>query len=65
MFDVLRILPSQFFVVRIVSSQDGNIPSGEAFVRQFLIGQRFFKREFGHYCKEVCIRTYVWVDGWV
>lgn len=31
---------------------DGNIPSGEAFVRQFLYGQRFFKSEFGEICKE-------------
>ncbi|CAH1250253.1 MAN2C1 [Branchiostoma lanceolatum] len=31
---------------------DGNIPSGEAFVRQFLFGQKFFKKEFGAYCKE-------------
>eukprot|EP00731_Ephydatia_muelleri_P024288 Em0016g559a len=31
---------------------DGNIPSGESFVRQFLVGQRFFKEEFGAYCKE-------------
>ena len=30
---------------------DGNVPSGEAFVRQFLYGQRFFKKEFGSYCK--------------
>lgn len=29
---------------------DGNIPSGEAFVRQFLYGQRFFKKEFGSIC---------------
>ena len=33
--------------------QDGNIPSGEAFVRQFLIGQKFFKEEFGSYCSVV------------
>ncbi|KAL3883418.1 hypothetical protein ACJMK2_029685 [Sinanodonta woodiana] len=31
---------------------DGNIPSGEAFVRQFLFGQRFFQQEFGLTCKE-------------
>lgn len=31
---------------------DGNIPSGESFVRQFLLGQMFFKEQFGHYCKE-------------
>jgi len=29
---------------------DGNIPSGESFVRQFLYGQKFFKKEFGSYC---------------
>lgn len=33
--------------------QDGNIPSGESFVRQFLIGQKFFKEEFGAYCSVV------------
>ena len=32
---------------------DGNIPSGEAFVRQFMLGQQFFKKEFGMHCKEV------------
>uniref|UniRef100_A0A8C1SDX2 Alpha-mannosidase 2C1 n=1 Tax=Cyprinus carpio TaxID=7962 RepID=A0A8C1SDX2_CYPCA len=31
---------------------DGNLPSGESMVRQFLHGQNFFKVEFGHYCKE-------------
>ncbi|KAG7473386.1 hypothetical protein MATL_G00095190 [Megalops atlanticus] len=31
---------------------DGNLPSGEAMVRQFLEGQRFFHKEFGSYCKE-------------
>lgn len=31
---------------------DCNIPSGEALVRQFLTGQRFFKQEFGAYCNE-------------
>ncbi|XP_038562144.1 alpha-mannosidase 2C1 [Micropterus salmoides] len=31
---------------------DGNLPSGESMVRQFLEGQRFFNHEFGIYCKE-------------
>lgn len=31
---------------------DCNLPSGEALVRQFLYGQRFFKREFGATCEE-------------
>lgn len=31
---------------------DCNIPSGEALVRQFLFGQRFFQREFGKRCNE-------------
>uniref|UniRef100_A0A673CTM3 alpha-mannosidase n=1 Tax=Sphaeramia orbicularis TaxID=375764 RepID=A0A673CTM3_9TELE len=31
---------------------DGNLPSGESMVRQFLEGQRFFYQEFGSYCKE-------------
>jgi alpha-mannosidase len=31
---------------------DCNLPSGEALVRQFLYGQRFFHREFGRYCRE-------------
>ncbi|KYQ88724.1 alpha-mannosidase [Tieghemostelium lacteum] len=30
---------------------DGNLPSGESFIRQFLMGQRFFKKEFGEYSK--------------
>ncbi|KAJ1942521.1 Glycoside hydrolase, 38 vacuolar alpha mannosidase [Kickxella alabastrina] len=29
---------------------DCNIPSGESLVRQFLLGQRFFKQHFGEYC---------------
>ncbi|KAG2470848.1 MA2C1 mannosidase, partial [Polypterus senegalus] len=33
-------------------SQDGNLPSGESMVRQFLEGQRFFHQEFGKYCTE-------------
>ncbi|PIK56246.1 putative alpha-mannosidase 2C1 [Apostichopus japonicus] len=32
---------------------DGNVPSGEAFIRQFLHGQRFFMQEFGRKCSEV------------
>ncbi|KAM6149989.1 alpha-mannosidase 2C1 isoform 2-T2 [Erethizon dorsatum] len=31
---------------------DGNLPSGEAMVRQFLQGQSFFLREFGKLCSE-------------
>ena len=31
---------------------DCNIPSGEALVRQFLYGQRFFRQEFGVTCTE-------------
>nr|XP_015198938.1 PREDICTED: alpha-mannosidase 2C1 [Lepisosteus oculatus] len=31
---------------------DGNLPSGESMVRQFLEGQRFFHQEFGRYCTE-------------
>jgi alpha-mannosidase len=31
---------------------DCNIPSGESLCRQFLVGQRFFEREFGRRCRE-------------
>ncbi|XP_062819613.1 alpha-mannosidase 2C1 isoform X1 [Anolis carolinensis] len=31
---------------------DGNLPSGESMVRQFLQGQRFFQQEFGKMCLE-------------
>ncbi|XP_063403459.1 alpha-mannosidase 2C1-like [Mytilus trossulus] len=31
---------------------DGNLPSGESFIRQFLYGQKFFKEEFDLQCKE-------------
>uniref|UniRef100_A0A7S4NLE7 alpha-mannosidase n=1 Tax=Paramoeba aestuarina TaxID=180227 RepID=A0A7S4NLE7_9EUKA len=34
------------------TEMDCNIPSGESIIRQFLYGQRFFKKEFGHYCTE-------------
>jgi len=33
--------------------QDGNLPSGESMVRQFLQGQRFFQEQFGRICSEV------------
>eukprot|EP00111_Clytia_hemisphaerica_P022399 TCONS_00065842-protein len=29
---------------------DGNVPSGESFIRQFMYGQKFFKEHFGFYC---------------
>lgn len=32
---------------------DCNLTSGESLVRQFLHGQRFFKRHFGRYCNEL------------
>lgn len=31
---------------------DCNVPSGESLVRQFLFGQRFFRKEFGMTCRE-------------
>jgi len=31
---------------------DCNIPSGEALCRQFLLGQRYFQKEFGKRCRE-------------
>ena len=31
---------------------DGNIPSGESFIRQFFYGQKFYKEEFDFTCKE-------------
>lgn len=31
---------------------DCNLPAGESLVRQFLVGQRFFRREFGRSCHE-------------
>ncbi|XP_074643597.1 alpha-mannosidase 2C1-like isoform X2 [Tubulanus polymorphus] len=31
---------------------DGNLPSGESFIRQFLYGQRFFLQEFNIKCQE-------------
>ncbi|XP_074773841.1 alpha-mannosidase 2C1 isoform X3 [Athene noctua] len=33
-------------------AQDGNLPSGESMVRQFLQGQRFFQEQFGRICSE-------------
>ncbi|MCD4753030.1 MAG: hypothetical protein K8R40_08165 [Anaerolineaceae bacterium] len=29
---------------------DANLPNGESFVRQFLLGQRYFEKEFGFHC---------------
>jgi alpha-mannosidase len=31
---------------------DCNLPSGESLARQFLYGQRFFRKEFGQFCRE-------------
>ena len=36
--------------------KDGNMPSGESFIRQFLVGQNFFQTEFGNVCQEVSNR---------
>lgn len=41
------------FFLSLFACKDGNLPSGESMVRQFLEGQRFFNQEFGAYCKEV------------
>jgi alpha-mannosidase len=30
---------------------DGNMPSGEAFVRQFVFGQQYFQAKFGKRCE--------------
>ena len=37
---------------QIQVEMDGNIPSGESFIRQFLHGQRFYQQELGMTCKE-------------
>ncbi|KAK7070819.1 Alpha-mannosidase 2C1 [Halocaridina rubra] len=34
------------------TEMDGNIPSGESFIRQFFFGQKFYQTEFGVTCKE-------------
>lgn len=31
---------------------DGNLPSGESMIRQFLYGQKYFQKEFGYTCPE-------------
>lgn len=41
-----------FFFFKHHKNKDCNLPSGESFCRQFLVGQRFFKAEFGRYCNE-------------
>ncbi|XP_029870889.1 alpha-mannosidase 2C1 isoform X2 [Aquila chrysaetos chrysaetos] len=42
---------------------DGNLPSGESIVRQFLQGQLFFQEQFGRICSEH--HTFFWegIDG--
>ncbi|XP_052664164.1 alpha-mannosidase 2C1 isoform X3 [Harpia harpyja] len=42
---------------------DGNLPSGESMVRQFLQGQLFFQEQFGRICSEH--HTFFWegIDG--
>ena len=44
---------SSWFVLFFIIFKDGNIPSGESFIRQFLVGQKFFQQEFGQVCQEV------------
>ncbi len=34
---------------------DTNVPSGESLIRQMLVGQRWFEREYGLRCKEIWI----------
>ncbi|XP_076033837.1 alpha-mannosidase 2C1-like [Oratosquilla oratoria] len=34
------------------TEMDGNIPSGESFIRQFVYGQKFYQKELGYTCKE-------------
>jgi len=50
-----RIFNGAVLVVAGAVTQDGNIPSGEAFVRQLLLGQRYFMKEFGCHCTEVSL----------
>ncbi|XP_055219799.1 alpha-mannosidase 2C1 isoform X5 [Gorilla gorilla gorilla] len=40
---------------------DGNLPSGEAMVRQFLQGQNFFLQEFGKMCSEDPLSPQFWL----
>ena len=44
---------SSWFVLFFIILKDGNLPSGESFIRQFLVGQKFFQQEFGQVCQEV------------
>ena len=44
---------NSWFVLFFIILKDGNIPSGESFIRQFLVGQKFFQQEFGQVCQEV------------
>ena len=37
--------------------------SGESLVRQFLLGQNFFKKEFGHYCEVVSFIVLIVLTG--
>ena len=55
MFSVVSycIFNGVVLIAVVAFTQDGNIPSGEAFVRQFLLGQRYFMKEFGCQCTEV------------
>ena len=47
---------------RIFSLQDGNIPSGESFIRQFVVGQNFYRKEFGQVCQEVNLfKSRTWI----
>lgn len=51
----LHIFCETFFLTCVGGTwveMDCNIPSGEALIRQFLYGQRFFEKEMGSKCTE-------------
>ncbi|XP_068702429.1 alpha-mannosidase 2C1-like [Montipora foliosa] len=55
LFDEIKVFAAKGQFIPVGGTwveMDGNIPSGESFIRQFLIGQNFFQTEFGKVCEE-------------
>jgi len=55
LFDEIKVFAAKGQFIPVGGTwveMDGNIPSGESFIRQFLVGQNFFQTEFGQVCQE-------------
>ncbi|XP_078370059.1 alpha-mannosidase 2C1-like isoform X2 [Oculina patagonica] len=55
LFDEIKVFAAKGQFIPVGGTwveMDGNIPSGESFIRQFVVGQNFYQKEFGQVCQE-------------